>query len=36
MPEVFNTTDYLVDRHVREGHGARTALVTPTRALTYE
>ncbi|MFF6804836.1 benzoate-CoA ligase family protein [Streptomyces sp. NPDC012616] len=36
MPEVFNTADYLVDRHLREGNGARTALVTPTRALTYE
>lgn len=35
MPEVFNTTDYLVDRHVREGRGARTALVSH-RALTYE
>ncbi|MFJ9631867.1 benzoate-CoA ligase family protein [Streptomyces sp. NPDC101175] len=36
MPEVFNATDYLVDRHLREGGGARTALVTPTRSLTYE
>lgn len=36
MPEAFNTADYLVDRHVREGNGARTALVTPTRTLTYE
>ncbi|WP_460062211.1 benzoate-CoA ligase family protein [Streptomyces sp. YKOK-I1] len=36
MPEVFNTTDHLVDRHLREGNGARTAVVTPTRTLTYE
>ncbi|MEU1513868.1 benzoate-CoA ligase family protein [Streptomyces sp. NPDC005811] len=36
MPEVFNATDHLVDRHLREGRGARTALVTPTRTLTYE
>jgi benzoate-CoA ligase family protein len=36
MTDVFNTADYLVDRHLREGNGARTALVTPTRALTYE
>lgn len=36
MPEVFNAADYLVDRHLRDGHGSRTALVTPTRSLTYE
>ncbi|NEB03366.1 benzoate-CoA ligase family protein [Streptomyces sp. SID13726] len=35
MPEVFNATDHLVDRHLREGNGSRTALVTPTRSLTY-
>lgn len=35
MPEVFNTADHLVDRHLREGNGGRTALVTPTRSLTY-
>jgi len=32
---VFNAADYLVDRHLREGHGARTAVVTSTRTLTY-
>lgn len=36
MTDAFNTADYLVDRHLREGNGARTALVTPTRTLTYE
>jgi benzoate-CoA ligase len=36
MAEVFNATDHLVDRHLREGNGARTAVVTPTRTLTYE
>jgi acyl-coenzyme A synthetase/AMP-(fatty) acid ligase len=36
MPEVFNAADWLVDRHVREGDGGRTAVVTPDRTLTYE
>ncbi|WP_405868506.1 benzoate-CoA ligase family protein [Streptomyces sp. NBC_00005] len=36
MPEVFNAADWLVDRQVREGNGGRTAVVTPTRSLTYE
>ncbi|MGW2523855.1 benzoate-CoA ligase family protein [Streptomyces sp. NPDC001617] len=36
MPELFNAADWLVDRHVREGDGGRTAVVTPTRSLTYE
>jgi len=36
MPELFNAADWLVDRHVREGNGSRTAVVTPTRSLTYE
>ncbi|WP_255945723.1 benzoate-CoA ligase family protein [Streptomyces odontomachi] len=35
MAEVLNATDYLLDRHLRAGHGARTALVTPERTLTY-
>ncbi|MEU6355281.1 benzoate-CoA ligase family protein [Streptomyces sp. NPDC047072] len=35
MPELFNAADWLVDRHVREGNGDRTAVVTPTRSLTY-
>lgn len=34
-PDRFNATDYLVDRHVREGNGPRTAVVSPTRMLSY-
>jgi benzoate-CoA ligase len=34
--EHFNATDYLVGRHVRAGAGARTAVVSPHRTLTYE
>jgi len=36
MPELFSAADYLVDRHLRQGGGDRTAVVTPTRTLTYE
>jgi benzoate-CoA ligase family protein len=36
MPELFNAAQWLVDRQVRDGDGARTAVVTPTRSLTYE
>jgi benzoate-CoA ligase len=35
MPELFNAAQWLVDRHVAEGSGGRTAVVTPTRSLTY-
>jgi benzoate-CoA ligase len=31
----FNAADYLLDRHVRDGNGTRTAVVTPSRTLTY-
>ncbi|KAA9161870.1 benzoate-CoA ligase family protein [Amycolatopsis acidicola] len=31
----FNAVDYLLDRHVREGRGARTAVRAPGRTLTY-
>jgi benzoate-CoA ligase len=31
----FNAVDYLLDRHVRDGNGARTAVITPARTLTY-
>ncbi|MPZ00337.1 MAG: benzoate-CoA ligase family protein [Actinophytocola sp.] len=31
----FNTTDYLVYRHLREGNGANTAVVSPSRTLSY-
>lgn len=34
-PELFNTVDYLVDRHVRDGHGEDTAVVSPNRTLSY-
>ncbi len=34
-PEPFNATDYLVDRHLREGNGANTAVVSPNRTLSY-
>src|SRR5690242_14838923 len=36
MPELFNAARWLVDRQVRDGNGGRTAVVTPTRSLTYE
>jgi benzoate-CoA ligase len=36
VTELFNATDYLVDRHVRAGNGGRTAVVSPGRSLTYE
>ncbi|MFD0140569.1 benzoate-CoA ligase family protein [Streptomyces sp. NPDC127159] len=36
MPKLFNASDWLVDRNMREGNGERTAVATPTRALSYE
>ena len=35
IPEAFNVADYLVARHLREGRGDRTALVTADRSITY-
>ncbi|MFJ9539855.1 benzoate-CoA ligase family protein [Streptomyces sp. NPDC101225] len=35
MPELFNAAQWLVDRQVADGNGGRTAVVTPTRSLTY-
>jgi benzoate-CoA ligase len=35
IPDAFNVADYLVTRHVREGRGDRTALVTADGAFTY-
>src|SRR2546429_7516659 len=32
----FNAADWLVDRHVRDGSGARIAAVCADRTLTYE
>ncbi|MFC4000511.1 benzoate-CoA ligase family protein [Prauserella oleivorans] len=34
-PTTFNATEYLVGRHVAAGNGARTAVVSTTRTLTY-
>lgn len=34
-PDTFNAADFLVDRHVRDGNGARPAVVTDTRTLSY-
>ncbi|WP_409494623.1 benzoate-CoA ligase family protein [Amycolatopsis sp. cmx-11-12] len=31
----FNAASYLLDRHLAEGHGAKTAVVSPRRSLTY-
>jgi benzoate-CoA ligase len=35
MPEYFNAAHFLVDRHVEDGAGARTAVITPDRVLDY-
>src|ERR1700674_3182480 len=35
VPDQFNVADYLVDRHVREGHGGRTAIVCGDESVTY-
>ena len=34
-PDALNIADYLVARHVREGWGARTALVTGDGSISY-
>ena len=36
LPARFNAADWFVGRHVREGRGARTAIVTDDATLTYE
>lgn len=36
VPEHLNMVTLLVDRHLAEGRGARTAFVTPDGALTYQ
>jgi benzoate-CoA ligase family protein len=33
---LFNATDYLLDRHLREGHGGRSAVVCGSVTLTYD
>ena len=35
-PTTFNATDYLLHRHVRDGHGDRTAVVCGALSLTYQ
>jgi len=35
VPESFNLADYLVDRHVREGRGGRTAVLFGDEVITY-
>src|SRR3954471_2100619 len=34
-PTTFNATDYLLNRHVRDGSGDRTAVICAENALTY-
>src|SRR5207245_8265723 len=35
LPDRFNIADYLVDRHVREGRGGRTAILYGEESITY-
>ncbi len=35
IPELFNVADYLLARHVREGNGERTALITAAGSMTF-
>jgi benzoate-CoA ligase family protein len=35
MTTLFNAAEYLVDRHIRAGDGGRTAVIAPSRTLTY-
>ena len=35
VPDTFNIADYLVDRHVRDGRGGRTAIICGHEAVTY-
>src|SRR5438876_7981826 len=35
VPDRFNVADYLVDRHVREGRGGRTAILFGDESITY-
>jgi benzoate-CoA ligase family protein len=35
VPDRFNIADYLVDRHVREGRGGRTAILFGDESVTY-
>src|SRR3989442_3945188 len=35
VPDQFNVADYLVDRHVRNGRGGRTAILCGDESVTY-
>jgi benzoate-CoA ligase len=35
LPELFNASDYFVDRHIREGRGGKIAVKCQDRSLTY-
>src|SRR6184192_807334 len=35
VPDSFNIADYLLDRHVREGRGGRTAILCGDESVTY-
>src|ERR1700738_1710420 len=35
LPDHFNIADYLVDRHVREGRGGRTAILCGDESITF-
>ena len=35
VPETFNVASWLVDRHLGEGRGARTAILCGDEAVTY-
>src|ERR1700731_20660 len=35
LPDHFNIADYLVDRHVRDGRGGRTAILCGDESVTY-
>src|SRR5438552_11561029 len=35
VPDRFNIADYLVDRHVRDGRGGRTAILCGDESITY-
>jgi benzoate-CoA ligase len=35
VPDLFNIADYLVDRHVRDGRGGRTAILCGDESVTY-
>ena len=36
IPAAFNAADYFVDRHAREGHGARIAILCGEQQITYD